>query len=402
MNISNNNFFGLKSTNRFIGLKDHSLIYNKLKNVLKNSNIASSNNNIDKLTLSKQASFKIKVSQMNIDDAVATASVKADQMVENVMFTNLIGGIVNSTIDESKTEIENSMKSYSSYISKLNDGTLDKNISFDDYADSESKKKYQSSSINIMNALVSQTDTPTKSEELKPIENAENIDTLKVQALELEHTKEAYSSYDNKIDHTPLNKNVSSNYYVNFETKKEHHLNSINIINTLVNKTDTSAKTKETKAQEIKPSENTESIDTRKKKALEQLENRIKKIVDNSVNNLNNIFKGISVSSPELLDNINEIKQSVTSLISSIKDINLNNTKNKSEFAESLKKIFENINKTQSTIRNSLYTGFKNIPGLNKDYLSKLTSKFQTETINNLKRSQYDINLIDSTFNSHS
>jgi hypothetical protein len=381
INNNNNNFFKLKSTNNSIGLKKHSLISNKLKNVFKNSNIVSSDNTVDKLNPSKQASLLIS------NKAADAESIKLDNMVEKASFSSLVGNFVNSALDETKTEIEDSMKSYSSYISKINDGTLDKNISFDDYADSEIKNKYQSNSIDT---LVNQTSTS-----IKPVENTKGIDTLKEQSLELERTTKANSLYVNKIDHSPLAKNVSSNYYVNFESKKEYESNSLNIINTSVNKTDVS-----NNAQETKPIENTESISTRKDQAFEQLQNRIKKIIDNSINSLNNIFKGISVSSPELADSINEIKQNVTSLISSIKDINLDNTKNESEFANSLKKVFQNINKTQNTIRTFLYKQFKDIPGLDKDYLSKITCKFGSETANNLKRSEYDNDLIDSTFSS--
>ncbi len=407
MNITTNNSFRLKSTNSFTGLQQYSLIHNKLNNVLKNSNIVSSNNDVDKLSLSKQASFKIKVNQLTANNTADIESVKADQMVENAMFSNLVGGFVNSTLDEFKTEIEDNLKSYSSYISKIDDGTLDKNISFDDYADSESKKKYQSNLANDINDLLNKTNTSTKAQEIEPSEITKSIDPVMEKVLQINHTSKDNSLHVNKIDHSPLDKSLSFNYYVNSENKNEYKASSINIINASVNKADTSIKVQTsesstlTKVQEIKPSENTESVDTIKKQAFEQLQNRIKKIVDNSINSLNNIFKGITVSSPELSESINEIKQDVTSLTSSIKEINLN-TKNQSEFGNSLKKIFQNINKTQSNIRNYLYTQFKNIPGLDNDYLNKLTYKFESETANNLKRSQYDINLIDSTFNSRS
>jgi hypothetical protein len=378
MNI-NNNFFKLKSTTNFIGLKNQSLISDKLKNVLKNSNMVSTDNNVDKLALSKKAEMLIT------NNDVDAETIKVDNMRERVGFTNLVGSFVNAVLDETKTQVEDSMKSYSSYISKIDDGTLDKNISFDEYADSEIKNKYRPQSLDT---LVDQTSTP-----IKPIENTKGIDILKQQALELARDAKDHSSFANKIDHSPLAKNVSSNNYVNFQSKKENQSNSINIINTLINKTDVSSN-----AQKNKAIETTESISNRKEQAFEQLQNRIKKIIDNSISSLNNIFKGISVSSPELADSINEIKQNVTSLISSIKDSNLDNTKNGSEFANSLKKVFQNINKTQNTIRTFLYNQSKDILGSDKDYLNKITYKFQSETANNLKRFEYDNYLIDSTF----
>lgn len=377
MNI-NNNFFKLKSSINFIGSKNHSLISNKLNNVLKNSNIVSSNNTIDKLNLSKKASMLIT------NKAADVEAIKLDNMIEKATFSSLVGNLINSTLDETKTEIEDSMKSYSSYISKIDDGTLDKSISFDEYADSEIKNKYKTNSLDD---LLEQTNTSIKS-----IENTKSIDTLSEQALDIEHNVKDPSLYANKIDYSLLNKNTSSNY-ANFESKKEYESNSINIINTSVNKTDVSVST-----QESKSTENAESISARKEQAFEQLQNRIKKIINNSIDNLNNIFKGISTNIPEVADSINEIKQNVTSLITSIKDINLDNTKSKSEFADSLKKIFQNINKTQNTIRTFLYKQFKDIPGLDKDYLSKITYKFESETANNFKRSKYDSDLIDSTF----
>lgn len=372
MNI-NNNFFKLKSNINFIGSKNHSLISNKLNNVLKNSNIVSSDITVDKLNLSKKASMLIT------NKAADAEAIKLDNMFEKATFSSLVGNLVNSTLDEAKTEIEDSMKSYSSYISKIGDGTLDKNISFDEYADSEIKNKYKTNSLD---ASLDKTNTS-----IKPIENTKGIDTLKEQSLDLECAAKNHSSYSNKIDHSSLSKNVSSNY-VNFESKKEYESNSINIINTSINKADVS--------NAAQKSENTESIDTRKEQAFDQLQNRIKKIINNSIDNLNNIFKGISTNIPEVADSINEIKQNVTSLITSIKDINLDNAKSKSEFADSLKKIFQSINKTQSNIRTFLYKQFKDIPGLDKDYLSKITYKFESETANNLKRSKYDNDLINS------
>lgn len=306
MNI-NNNLFQSKFATNLIGLKNHSLISDKLKNVLKNSNIVSSDNTADKLNLSKQAEMLIT------HNAADAENIKLDNMLEKVGFTNLVGNLVNATLDEAKTEIEDSMKAYSSYTNKINDGTLDKNVSFDEYADDEIKKKYKSDSMNVINTLVNETDASNNAQKNKPIENTENIGA-------------------------------------------------------------------------------------RKGQAFEQLQNRIKKIIDNSINSLNKIFTGISVSSPELTDNINEIKQNVTSLISSIKDINLDNTKSESEFANSLKKLFKNINKTQNNIRTFLYKQSRDILGLDKDYLNKITYKFENETANNVKRFEYDNDLIDSTF----
>lgn len=63
-----------------------------------------------------------------------------------------------------------------------------------------------------------------------------------------------------------------------------------------------------------------------------------------------------------------------------------------------MKKVFQDINKTQNTIRTFLYKQSKDILGLDKDYLNKITYKFESEIANNLKRYEYDNDLIDSTF----
>ncbi len=363
MNISNNNSIGLKIHNSGIDSKKHSLSHNNLQDILKNCNTAFLNNSADKLTLSKQALFKIKL--QNLDKAGETQGNQIEDSLEHARFINMVGSIINSKLDYCKTEIEDNVKAYSSYISKVNDGTLDKSLSFDDYADSEIKNKYQSNLINTINTLVSKTDT----------------------------------SYTINHDDGLLDKSVSFDDNADSEIQKKHEINSANAMYTLRSNIYTSIKTQESKPSENIKNVDTKSIDDIKSQALEQLEKRIKKIEDDSVNSLNQIFTGISVSSSELSDKINELKKTVTTLASSIKEIELNTTKTKSEFAESLKNLLGNITKTQNNIRNYSYSELKNVPGLDEDNLSTLTQKYQSETANSINRYQYEVNLIDSSFN---
>lgn len=316
INNSNNNLSKLKFTNNFMELHKRSLTKtnsnSSLDHIHKNLNIASLNDNKDKLELSKEALFRMK--QRNIDESAKIQASQPEDTIERSFISKFVTNVANATLDQTETDIEDNLKAYSSYVSGIKDGTIDKNVSFNDYADSEIKKKYQSGSLdNVLKTSDSKSDTSIKAEEAKPSADIQNSDTVIAQALQ-------------------------------------------------------------------------------------QLKDRIKTIVGNSENSLNNIFKGISVSSQDTLNDVNEIKQMITSFSSSLDKINLNSKESKSQFGESLKKVFENINKTQNSLNNYSYTHSKNVPGLSNNDLNKLTEEYEVKNQSNLKRYEDDVDLIDSIF----
>lgn len=293
-------------------LNRHSLINNNLKHAYKHSNIVSLNNKKqDAVTLSKQAEFKQK--QLNLNKTNETVADIRDEALEKAFMISVTTKLVDATLDNAKTEIEDNIKAYSSYISKIDDGTLDKDISFDEYAETEIKKKHQQNSILLIKNMENKTNDSEKIEEIEHVESTEG-------------------------------KNI------------------------------------------------------RKSQALEQLEKRIKKIVDDTVKNLNHIFDGISTSSKELSDKLDQIKKNVKILTNNLGAINLNDTQSKIEFANSLKQIFKSINTTQNILRSNMYNDLKDIYSHDKEYMSFLTNKYENETSNNLARYNCDINLIDNVF----
>ena len=119
----------------------------------------------DTLTISEQGSLKAKL--RNLDRAEVSHTNDAH-------FLNVVTNIVSSTLSYLKSKIEDTLDYYSSYKNKIENGELDKQVSFDEYAESMEKSKW---SIDM-----GQTDI-AKENAAVPV-SADEIDSLKKQAYD--------------------------------------------------------------------------------------------------------------------------------------------------------------------------------------------------------------------------
>lgn len=113
-------------------IQKHNLLSKNLGSILKDTTINTPSSNEDKVNFSKEALMKIR--DMKIDEESEVSKG------EESSFISLVDTIITKTLDYTKSEIEDSIKCYSSYINKIDNGTL-KDMTFNEFADSQKEVK---------------------------------------------------------------------------------------------------------------------------------------------------------------------------------------------------------------------------------------------------------------------
>ncbi len=87
----------------------------------------------DSLSISEQGLFKAKL--RNLDKAGSY------RQISDTQFLKVVSNITTAKLSSLKSNIEDTLEYYSSYMDKIENGELDKNVSFDEYAEAMERDK---------------------------------------------------------------------------------------------------------------------------------------------------------------------------------------------------------------------------------------------------------------------
>lgn len=119
----------------------------------------------DTLNISEQGSLKAKLHNLNRTEGSQT---------NDVQFLNIVTNIISSTLSNLESKIEDTLDYYSSYQNKIENGQLDKEVSFDEYAESM-EKSLRSIPVGLTDVAKENVMVPASVDE---------IDSLKKQAFD--------------------------------------------------------------------------------------------------------------------------------------------------------------------------------------------------------------------------